>query len=146
MINRGWRRGKWSMRSFSLGWWKVLEMNSGACCKTIRIYLLPLNSFNCIPLKVVLCDVHFATHIQRYCKWLLVWVHKLIYFTGHIKFWAPFQKKRSVSQFYNTKGFFFSFWGAIPAAYASSQARGWIRAAAAGLYHNHSNEGSEPCL
>ena len=31
-------------------------------------------------------------------------------------------------------------------AYGSSQARGWIRAAAAGLHHSHSNEGSKPSL
>ena len=32
---------------------------------------------------------------------------------------------------------------AIPAAYGSSQARGWIRAAAAGLHHSHSNAGPQ---
>ena len=32
---------------------------------------------------------------------------------------------------------------AVPAAYASSQARVWIWAAAAGLYHSHSNAVSE---
>ena len=35
---------------------------------------------------------------------------------------------------------------AAPAAYGGSQARGQIGAAAAGLYHSHSNTGSEPCL
>ena len=37
---------------------------------------------------------------------------------------------------------------AIPAACGSSQARGWIRATAAGLHHNHShsNVGYEPHL
>ena len=29
--------------------------------------------------------------------------------------------------------------------FRSSQARGWIRATAAGLCHSHSNRGSEPC-
>ena len=42
--------------------------------------------------------------------------------------------------------FFFSLFRAIPAAYGSSQARGGIGAAAAGLHHNHSNMGSELCL
>ena len=32
---------------------------------------------------------------------------------------------------------------ATPAAYGNSQARGWIRAVAAGLYHSHSNTGSK---
>ena len=43
---------------------------------------------------------------------------------------------------------FFSFllFKAKPAAYGSSQARSWIRAAAAGLCHSHSNAGSEPHL
>ena len=35
--------------------------------------------------------------------------------------------------------FFFFSLGAAPEAYGSSQARGWIGAAAAGLYHSHSN-------
>ena len=35
---------------------------------------------------------------------------------------------------------------AIPVAHGSSQARGQIGAPAAGLYHSHSNRGSEPCL
>ena len=35
---------------------------------------------------------------------------------------------------------------ATPAAYGSSQARGWIRATSAGLHHTHSNTGSKPCL
>ena len=35
---------------------------------------------------------------------------------------------------------------AAPLAYGSSQARGGIRAAAAGLRHSHSNTGSEPHL
>ena len=33
-----------------------------------------------------------------------------------------------------------------PTAYGSSQARGWIGAAAAGLHHSPSNARSEPCL
>ena len=35
---------------------------------------------------------------------------------------------------------------AVPVAYGSSQASGWIRAVAAGLRHSHSNAGSETCL
>ena len=35
---------------------------------------------------------------------------------------------------------------AAPVAYGSSQARGQIRAIAAGLQHSHSNLGSELCL
>ena len=47
---------------------------------------------------------------------------------------------------------FFSFFclfaisRATPAAYGGSQARGLIRAVAAGLRQSHSNAGSEPCL
>ena len=37
----------------------------------------------------------------------------------------------------------FFLFRAAPAAHGSSQARGWIRAAAAGLYHSHSNTESE---
>ena len=35
---------------------------------------------------------------------------------------------------------------AAPAAYGGSQARGRIRAVAAGLHQSHSNTRSEPCL
>ena len=42
--------------------------------------------------------------------------------------------------------FFLLFFRAALAAYGSSQARGRIRATAAGLYHSHSNAGSEPHL
>ena len=37
--------------------------------------------------------------------------------------------------------FFFPFFRDTPAAFGSSQARGLIRATAAGLYHSHSNMG-----
>ena len=37
----------------------------------------------------------------------------------------------------------FFFYRAASAAYGGSQARGWIRAAASGLHHSHSNTGSE---
>ena len=42
--------------------------------------------------------------------------------------------------------FFFAISGAAPAAYGGSQARGQIRAVAAGLHHSHSNAESQPCL
>ena len=43
--------------------------------------------------------------------------------------------------------FFFAFLDrATPTACGGSQARGQIRATAAGLCHSHSNAGSEPCL
>ena len=38
------------------------------------------------------------------------------------------------------------FYRATPSAYGSSQARGQIRATAAGLHHGHSNAGSKLCL
>ena len=49
---------------------------------------------------------------------------------------------------YTTLGFFFSFFlsRAIPEAYGGSQARGQIRATAAGLCHSHRNARSEPYL
>ena len=42
--------------------------------------------------------------------------------------------------------YFFFLFGATPAAYGNSQARGRIRAAGVGLYHCHSNVGSEKHL
>ena len=41
---------------------------------------------------------------------------------------------------------FFLLFRATPVAYGLSQARGPIRATAAGLRHSHSNAISEPCL
>ena len=49
---------------------------------------------------------------------------------------------RFIKGFSNVVRFFFLFM-ATPAAYGSSQARGWIRATAAGLHHSHSNTRSE---
>ena len=45
-----------------------------------------------------------------------------------------------------TKLFFFCLFRAASTAYGGAQARGWIRAIAASLYHSHSNMGSQPCL
>ena len=42
--------------------------------------------------------------------------------------------------------FIHSFISAAPVAYESSQGRGRIGAAPVGLYHGHSNAGSESCL
>ena len=52
----------------------------------------------------------------------------------------------SLTCFYFLFIYFLSFLGAISVAFESSQARGHSRAAAAGLYHIHSNAGSELCL
>ena len=41
---------------------------------------------------------------------------------------------------------FFFLFRVAPSAYGSSQARGQIGAAVAGLHHSHSSTGSEPCL
>ena len=48
----------------------------------------------------------------------------------------------------NFNSFFFAFFlfRAIPGMYGSSQARSRIRGIDAGLHHNHSNVGSDPCL
>ena len=42
--------------------------------------------------------------------------------------------------------FFFGLFRAAPSAYGGSQARGWIQAVAASLYHSHSNARSESHL
>ena len=42
--------------------------------------------------------------------------------------------------------FLFCLFRAAPATYGGSQARGPIRAIAAGLHHSHSHVGSELCL
>lgn len=42
--------------------------------------------------------------------------------------------------------FCFRFFKTAPVAYGSSQARGKIGAAPAGLHHSHINEGSKTCL
>ena len=54
-----------------------------------------------------------------------------------------FYKTYSFSLFFSLSLCLFS---AAPVAYGSSQARGQIRAIAAGLHHSHGNVGSEPCL
>ena len=42
--------------------------------------------------------------------------------------------------------FFLFLFTAAPVEYGSSQARGWIGAAASSLHHSHGNTGSKPCL
>ena len=44
------------------------------------------------------------------------------------------------------KTFFFLLFRAAPMAYGGSQAKGQIRAVAAGLHHRHSSSGSKPSL
>ena len=41
---------------------------------------------------------------------------------------------------------FFGLFRAVPSAYRSSQAKGWIRASATGLHHSHSHARSQPHL
>ena len=62
---------------------------------------------------------------------------------GHLP--APCCKETSDLALLSTF-FFFLLFRAIPATCGSSQARGWIGAAAAGLSHSHSNMGSKSCL
>ena len=59
----------------------------------------------------------------------------------------------SLNQMIHDVFYFYFFWGglfafsrATIAAYGGSQARGPIRAVAAGLHQSHSNSGSKPCL
>ena len=60
--------------------------------------------------------------------------------------------KISICLFYRTsifsalRFFFFLLFRVIAVVYWISQAKGWIWAADPGLYHNHSNSGSKPCL
>ena len=72
---------------------------------------------------------HFLT-IAHLTYWLLLWSK---HYSGEFRMFFFF--------FF----FLFSFllFRATPTVYRSSQARGWIRAAAAGLHHN-SNAGSKP--
>ena len=67
--------------------------------------------------------------------------------------WPKYRKKEEEEEgeedFFQPVGktktlFVFSLFRAKPTAYGNSQARGQIRAAAAGLHHSHSNRGSEP--
>ena len=57
--------------------------------------------------------------------------------------WPPKSSEKRLKEEYLL--FFFLF-RATPVSYGSSQARGQIGAAAAGLYHRHSNSRSKPCL
>ena len=65
---------------------------------------------------------------------LTAWIPRLINDPGKVNlYFSTFSLSLSLSFIYF-------------AAYGSSQARGRIGATAAGLYHSHSNVGSEPCL
>ena len=64
------------------------------------------------------------------------------------QFWKVLKEQQQQKNHVHHQSFFFtlSFFRAMPMAYGISQARGQIRATAAGLHHIHSNVGSEPCL
>ena len=47
---------------------------------------------------------------------------------------------------YKRLHFFFLLFSATPVRHGGSQARGLIRAVAAGLHHSHGKAGSEQCL
>ena len=66
---------------------------------------------------------------------LLQWQHQILNLLCHRR--TPVFLKYALLKF---------FLRAVPTAYGSSWARGWIRATAAGLHHSHSNTGSEPHL
>ena len=53
------------------------------------------------------------------------------------------ERYQNINSGYRYLFFFFLLFSAAPLAYESSQARGPIRAVAAGLHHNHSNSRSE---
>ena len=76
------------------------------------------------------------------------WLHAL-QGPGKMKMWGPLFLKiignfrMMTVEFYFSLLFFSCFLRALPAAYGSSQARGWIRTVAASLQHSHRNVGSE---
>ena len=92
------------------------------------------------------------------CKWhplkcKLVWQH--LNLSSHQQFWELFPlfhvlPALGILNFCDSVEciimFSFLLFRASPAAYGGSQARGPIRATAAGLHHSHSNTGSKPCL
>ena len=64
----------------------------------------------------------------------------------HHHYWKHFFFTYIFVYFYLFIFIFFYFFRAAPEAYGDSQARGGIRATAAGLHHPHSNAKSEPHL
>ena len=59
---------------------------------------------------------------------------------------APQQRQRQILTADHWGAFFFFFFRAAPTEYGGSQARGRIRATAAGWLHSPGNTGSEPPL
>ena len=95
----------------------------------------------------------YSTFSHNICMRKKVSIFKAFVLECFLKFF--FSKYRNylalpliiIKQFLPEKVFrnliFFFFLKAAPAAYGSSQARGQIRVAAAGLHHSHSNARSE---
>ena len=71
-------------------------------------------------------------------------IQKLLFLT-FVVYFLIFSLALFGYSFSNLFFLFPSLFRAAPVAYGGSQARGWIRAAAAGLSHSLSNSGSEPC-
>ena len=76
---------------------------------------------------------------QLFIFWSKRWPSKLVLYLFERKWYIP--TSLSLSFF-----FFFFLFRAVSTACGSSWARGWIRASAAGLHHEHGNTGSEQQL
>ena len=86
--------------------------------------------------RISLCKLPFESFLKIY-------IHRIIFPCTYIS------SDRDVSEYifaYSVPESVLFFFRAAPVAYGGSQAKGQIRAIAAGLHRSHSNAGSEPCL
>ena len=108
---------------------------------------MPKLSFqSCVPVYEVYCVL--CNHIIFSLSSQTVWDRYCLHF---IDVEIEGQKTTCQSlQLVNRRARFFFFvfclFRTSPTAYRGSQARGQTGAVAAGLHHNHSNTGSQPCL
>ena len=103
-----------------LVWYQSLTKHKSPICKSTCEYLSQKNSK---PKYQKIKSSHICTCVSWLCMGL-------------------FRNTRLVQQ----QNFFLFVFRAVPETYGGSQARGWVGAIAAGLYHSHSHVRSKPHL
>ena len=117
----------------------ALQIWQGGIFQTVTIFLIPV--FHHLAAPFPSTPIKSAGHFHEYCLRRGSWNQE-----GKKKKKKKKSRKASISFWFSKGIILFFFFRDKPAAYGSSQTRGWIRAIVASLHHSHSNTGSELCL
>ena len=99
----------------------------------LLFWIVSLNMYIATLIPYVYC-----LHSMSFHRFTFTWISIQLFLGGQYMVGSFYVQCNSLCLFYFI---LFCFW-ATPTARGSSQANGWIRATAAGLYHSHGNMGS----